>query len=127
MAVPTNTSTPITLIALDIAKKHHDAKILYPNGRAVHLRISNTLDGYERLLEVADAPVKQIRVGFEPTADYHRNIAHWLLTQGVQCHLVSSLACARAREMLFKTWDKHDRKDASVISYLMEQGLSTPF
>ncbi len=127
MADLTNSSTPSTLIALDIAKKHHDAKILYPNGHAVHLRINNTLEGYERLLEVADAPAEQVRVGFEPTADYHRNIAHWLLMQGVQCHLVSSLACARAREMLFKTWDKHDRKDANVILYLMEQGLSTPF
>ncbi len=127
MADLTNSSTPSTLIALDIAKKHHDAKILYPNGHAVHLRINNTLEGYERLLEVADAPAEQVRVGFEPTADYHRNIAHWLLMQGVQCHLVSSLACARAREMLFKTWDKHDRKDASVILYLMEQGLSNPF
>lgn len=43
------------------------------------------------------------------------------------CRLVSSLACARAREMLFKTWDKNDRKDTSVILYLMEQGLSSPF
>lgn len=29
--------------------------------------------------------------------------------------------------MLFKTWDKNDRKDASVIMYLLEQGLSSPF
>lgn len=29
--------------------------------------------------------------------------------------------------MLFKTWDKNDRKDTSVILYLMEQGLSSPF
>lgn len=27
----------------------------------------------------------------------------------------------------FKTWDKNDRKDASVIMYLLEQGLSSPF
>jgi len=29
--------------------------------------------------------------------------------------------------MLFKTWDKHDRKDAHVILYLMQQGLMQPF
>lgn len=29
--------------------------------------------------------------------------------------------------MLFKTWDKNDRKDASVIMYFLEQGLSSPF
>lgn len=29
--------------------------------------------------------------------------------------------------MLFKAWDKNDRKDASVIMYLLEQGLSSLF
>ncbi len=41
--------------------------------------------------------------------------------------LASSLSVARAREMLFKTWDKHDRKDARLILYLMQQGMVRPF
>lgn len=28
---------------------------------------------------------------------------------------------------MFKTWDKHDRKDAWVILYLMQQGMARPF
>lgn len=120
-------SLPGTLIALDIAKKHHDAKIRYPNGRTSYLRIENTLEGFNRLLALTASPHDDIIAAFEPTADYHRNIAWWLHKQGVQCHLVSSVRCARAREMLFKTWDKNDRKDASVIMYLLEQGLSSPF
>lgn len=122
-----NTSLSGTLIALDIAKKHHDAKIRYPDGRTSYLRIENTLEGFNRLLALTASPHDDIIAAFEPTADYHRNIAWWLHKQGVQCHLVSSVRCARAREMLFKTWDKNDRKDASVIMYLLEQGLSSPF
>lgn len=116
-----------TLITLDIAKKHHDAKIRHRDGRTSYLRIENTLEGFNRLLALTASPHEDIIVAFEPTADYHRNIAWWLHKQGVQCHLVSFVRCARAREMLFRTWDKNDRKDASVIMYLLEQGLSSPF
>lgn len=97
-----NISVSRILIALDIAKKHHDAKIRYPNGRTVYLRIENTLAGFNQWLAIATVSHDDIIVAFEPTADYHRNIAWWLHQQGIQCHLVSSLRCARAREMLFK-------------------------
>lgn len=115
------------LIALDIAKHCHDALISWPNGRTKALRIPNTLEGYQQLLESARTDASCLNVAFESTADYHRNIAYWLYVQGAQCLLISSLACARAREMLFKSWDKHDCKDARVILYLMQQGLVQPF
>ncbi|VEB95345.1 Transposase IS116/IS110/IS902 family [Cedecea lapagei] len=119
--------TPVTRIAIDIAKKYHDAKIKRSDGRIVYLCFENSLAGYARLITATRSSGEKVVVAFEPTADYHRNIAWWLQEQGIECRLVSSLACARAREMLFKTWDKNDRKDASVILYLMEQGLSSPF
>ncbi|WP_084407396.1 IS110 family transposase [Aestuariibacter salexigens] len=117
----------LTLIALDIAKKHHDAKVQYPSGKCVFVRIENTLDGYQRLLGIAKSTTDSIKVGFEPTSDYHRNIAYWMQQKGIECHLVSSLSCARAREMLYQTWDKNDRKDSSVILYLLQTGMSHPF
>ena len=46
---------------------------------------------------------------------------------GCEMRLVSSLACARAREMLHKSWDKNDRKDAQVILYLLEHDIHQPF
>lgn len=116
-----------TLIALDIAKKHHDALIQLPSGKTISVRITNTLEGYKRLLSLAKVEPSSITVGFEPTSDYHRNIAYWLSQQGVNCHLVSSLSCARAREMLYNSWDKNDRKDSKVILYLLTSGLSKPF
>ena len=127
MADNLNNNTVETLIALDIAKKHYDALIHKPSGKVVSVRINNSLEGYKRLIALSDVEPSRITVGFEPTADYHRNIAYWLSKQGVNCHLVSSLSCARAREMLYNTWDKNDRKDSKVILYLLTSGLSKPF
>lgn len=120
-------STDNTLIAIDIAKKSHDVLIARPQGKNKALKIPNTLAGYQQIINTSGRQPKHLIVAFEPTADYHRNIAYWLQAQGVQCFLVSSLASARTREMLFGTWDKNDRKDASVILYLMQQGLMQPF
>jgi transposase len=127
MTDKTNYERSPTMIAIDIAKQSHDALIAWPSGKKKALKITNSLVGYQRLLEVTGESPALINVGFEPTADYHRNIAYWLQSQGAHCFLVSSLACARAREMLYKTWDKHDRKDAHVILYLMQQEMMHPF
>jgi transposase len=123
----TNRNADRVLVAIDIAKQSHDALILWPSGKKQAVKIANTRQGYEELLARTGTESNRVCAGFEPTADYHRNIAYWLQQQGVSCHMVSSLSCARAREMLFKTWDKHDRKDACVILYLMSQGLMRPF
>lgn len=90
------------------------------------MKIANTLEGYSRLLYEAGKDYSII-AGFEPTADYHRNIAYWLADNDVKCQLVSSLASARARDMMFNSWDKNDRKDASVIMYLLTNGMGKPF
>ncbi|MEO0436492.1 MAG: IS110 family transposase [Pseudomonadota bacterium] len=115
------------IVALDIAKSSHDAAIQLINGKRLNTKIPNTKDGYQTLIERCGVTSDRIDVGFEPTADYHRNIAYWLADAGCDCYLVSSLPCARAREMLHNTWDKNDRKDASVVLYLMNQGISEPF
>ena len=78
-------------------------------------------------MEVVQRYGDPVHVAFEPTADYHRNLAYWLQNAGATCFLVSSLMSARARELLFKTWDKNDRKDAQVILYLMRQNMMKPF
>lgn len=127
MAAQIQNKSKQTMIAIDIAKASHDALIAHPDGRTISFKIPNSLEGYERLLTKANCPPENIAVGFEPTADYHRNIAYWLSAQGAGCYLVSSLSCARAREMIFKSWDKHDRKDSHVILYLMQQGMMNPF
>lgn len=123
----TQSNKQVALVALDIAKNKHDALILLPSGKRLSMTVANSLEGYQLLLDRCQPDRFQVHVAFEPTADYHRNIAYWLATHGCQCFLVSSLSSARAREMLFNTWDKSDRKDAGVILYLMQQGLMLPF
>ncbi len=76
-----NVSMSGTLIARDISKKHHNAKIRYPDGRTSYLRIENTLEGFNRLLALTASPHDSIIAAFEPTSDYHRNIAWWLHQQ----------------------------------------------
>ncbi|MDG1905598.1 MAG: IS110 family transposase [Arenicella sp.] len=127
MTDQTNITKETVLVALDIAKKSHDAVIKFPSGKSITMKFTNSLDGYRLLLERCELDQYQVSVGFEPTADYHRTIAYWLTQNGCTCFLISSLSCARAREMLFNSWDKNDRKDARVILYLMQQGIMKPF
>lgn len=121
------TDSDTVLVALDIAKKSHDAVVLMPSGKRFYSKVANSHEGYQQLLSRIGSDPSQVKVGFEPTADYHRNIAYWLADAGCRCFLVSSLASNRAREMLYQTWDKNDRKDARVILYLMEQNIMEPF
>lgn len=116
----------VAYLAIDIAKKSHDVFVEWPSGKHKTLKIENSLDGYKRLLAIVGTDNKII-AGFEATADYHRNIAYWLAQQGVECQLISSLASARARDMLFNSWDKNDKKDARVIMYLLKNGMGKAF
>lgn len=113
-------------MAIDIGKYSHDIAIKWPNGKVKKLKIPNSLSGYQTMLKETAGDYSLV-AGFEATADYHRNIAYWLNQNNAHCHLVSSVASARARDMLFNSWDKNDRKDANVILYLLEHGMGKPF
>ena len=114
-------------VALVIAKGSHNAAIQLTSGKRLNIKIPNTQNGYRTMIERCGVPAAVINAGFEPTADYHRNIAYWLAEAGCSRYLVSSLSCARAREMLHNTWDKNDRKDANVVLCLMNQDIAEPF
>jgi transposase len=67
---------------------------------------------------------KECVIGFEATADYHRNFAYFIKTQGFEVKLLSSVAVAKTREALHNSWDKNDPKDAQVILHLMSTGVT---
>jgi hypothetical protein len=127
MTDTSNHNSQPVLVAIDIAKRSQDIVFQWPTGKTRTLKIPNTREGYQHLLDTIGDHGESIHAAFEPTADYHRNIAFWLREQGVICFLAPSLACARARVMLFNSWDKHDRKDAHVILYLLQHGMAQPF
>jgi transposase len=63
-------------------------------------------------------------VALEPTGDYHRPLANFLLRCGHNVKFVSSIATHRTREALFNSWDKNDPKDAQVILHLLKGGIT---
>lgn len=121
------TTTERLLVAIDVAKRVHEVLVMWPSSKTRSFRVPNTRDEFERLSSFLRGQGLPIRAALEPTADFHRLIAHWLHRHGVEMHLASSLACARVREAMFNSWDKNDRKDARVIMYLLSQELTKPF
>ena len=115
------------LVAIDVAKRAHDVLVRWPSGRSQAFRVANQRQDFERLTAFLQDQGLPVRVALEATADFHRPLAHWLLRHGFEVHLASSVAGARVREVLFNSWDKHDRKDAKVILYLLEHDLTAPF
>ena len=120
-------STPgnATLVAVDIAKSHHDLLIeATAPARRRQFRLANSLEDFERLadyLRRLDAPAV---IGFEATGNYHRSLAYFLHRQGFALRLIPTLALARTREAMHNSWDKNDPKDAQVILHLLKTGLS---
>lgn len=118
------TTSQNLLVAIDIAKKAHDILISWPTGKAKSFKVPCCKKEFQRVTDFLLAQGLPVIAAFEPTADYHRTIAHWLIENGIEVHLVSSVSAARVREAIFNSWDKHDRKDAKVILYMLSNGLT---
>ena len=122
--------TPETLcVAIDIAKRYHDVLVLvrWPSGQEKAFKLANTRSNHEALCHFLLEQGLTVVAALEPTADFHRTLAFRLAEAGITVHLASSLACARVREALYTSWDKHDRKDARVLLHLLTHGMTQPF
>ena len=111
------------LVAIDMAKNRHEALIERPEGgRRRRMSVLATKADYDGLAEQLAAIGRPLVVGFETTGNYHRTLAHRLLTAGFELRLISSVALARTREALHNGWDKNDPKDAQVILHMLRIG-----
>ena len=72
------------------------------------MTVTATKTDYDRLADDLSAIRRPIVVGFEATGNYHRTLAHGLLSAGFELLLISSAALARTREALHNGWDKND-------------------
>lgn len=79
-------------------------------------------DGFAEQLAAIGCPIV---VRFEATGNYHRILAHRLLTAGFERRLITSVALARTREALDNGWDKNDSKDAQVILHMLSIGVNS--
>jgi transposase len=117
------------IIGIDIAKEKHHAFFGTPTGKTLLKRLvfENTREGFKRLLIHSDAiksqhALRKTVFGLEPTANYHKPLAEFLIKNNHIVVLVSGVAVKRNRELLDGRWDKHDTKDSANVADLISQG-----
>lgn len=111
-------------VAIDIAKRVNEVLVELPDGqRHKRLRVANTAKDYAALATWLQGLGRPVRIGFEPTGNYHRPLAYFLGQQGFELALIPSLALARIREARHNSWDKNDPKDAQVILHMLKIGM----
>jgi transposase len=121
MIDPLNSTTTANLVAIDIAKEWNVALIQESSGQRRSIKFANRFADYNEFVQYLHSLPGPVCIGLEPTGDFHRTIAHRLLTEGFQVVSISSLALARFREARFGNWDKNDPKDAQVMLAMMAQ------
>ena len=99
-------------MAIDIAKDFNVVMVETLDGNTKRFRMANSHSDHDRLVEVVRSLPQPCRIGFEATGNYHRTLAFRLVAEGFDVCLISSLASARYREVMFNFWDKNDPKDA---------------
>ena len=117
------------IVGIDVAKDTHHAFIGTPTGKTLskQLRFANNREGFELLTSRVETlrlqqHLEQVVYGLEPTANYHKPLAEYLVRHGLSVVQVAGTAVKQNRELLDGRWDKHDRKDAANVADLIAQG-----
>ena len=117
------------IVGIDIAKDKHHAFFGTANGKTLWRRLifSNNITGYNRLIEqvgtlLTQHQLEQVVFGMEPTSNYHKPLAHWLIKKDYPVVLVAGKAVKDNRELLDGRWDKNDTKDSANVADLISQG-----
>ncbi len=122
MADTTYATTACHWIAIDVARYWNAVLIETATGQRHRFRMANSAEDLDRLVAFVTSLGGRCRAALEPTGNYHRSVAHRLLSAGVEVVSISSLAQCRYREAMFNSWDKNDPKDAAVILQMLKQG-----
>ena len=117
------------IVGIDVAKERHHAFFGTATGQALLKRLlfDNNAGGFGELLErvgqlKARHGLSKAVFALEPTGNYHKPLANWLLEQGQLLVLVSNHAIAENRQTLDGRWDKNDTKDSANVADLVSQG-----
>lgn len=117
------------IVGIDIAKDKHHAFFGTSYGKTLWRRLifTNDLIGYQRLVDQTKLLLKQYQLkqavfGLEPTGNYHKPLAHWLIRHNYLVVLVAGKAVKDNRELLDGRWDKNDVKDSANAADLVGQG-----
>jgi len=122
-------SAEYLIVGLDIGKEKHNAFFGTATGSALFrgMFFDNTREGFRKLLAQVEAlkaeyGLSKVAFGLEPTANYHKPLAEYLIKCGFMVVLVSPFSTVRNRELLDGRWDKNDPKDAGNVADLVSQG-----
>jgi transposase len=117
------------IVGIDVGKDSHHAFLGMATGKTLLRRLifENSIDGFEKLIAYGEAikvrhALDKVVFGLEPTANYHKPLAEYLIKCGHTVVLVSGVAVAKNRELLDGRWDKHDDKDSANVADLIAQG-----
>ena len=117
------------IVGIDVAKERHHAFFGTATGKTLlrSLVFNNDYEGFRKLLDQTEAlrvrhDLKKVVYGMEPTANYHRPLAEFLIHLERCVVLVSGVTAKRNRESLDGRWDKHDVKDSAKVADLISQG-----
>jgi transposase len=117
------------IVGIDVAKDKHHAFLGTATGKTLLRRLifENSMKGFEKLLDYAETikiehSLEKVVFGLEPTANYHKPLAEYLIKCGYNVVLVSGVAVVRNRELLDGRWDKNDDKDSANVTDLISQG-----
>lgn len=122
-------SVEYVIVGIDVAKERHHAFFGTTTGQALLKRLlfDNNAGGFGELLECVGQlktrhGLSKAVFALEPTGNYHKPLANWLLEQGQLLVLVSNHAIAENRQTLDGRWDKNDSKDSANVADLVSQG-----
>jgi transposase len=117
------------IVGIDVAKDRHHAFFGTANGHTLLKRLifDNNRAGFDKLIERLDQlkvrdDLGKVVFALEPTGNYHKPLAHWLVGQGHLLVQVSNHAIAENRQTLDGRWDKNDTKDSANVADLVSQG-----
>jgi transposase len=117
------------IVGIDVAKNQHHAFFGTATGKTLLKRLvfENDIEGFGRLRDRTEAMkvrhgLSKVVYGVEPTANYHKPLAEYLIKCGHNVVLVSGVAVSKNRELLDGRWDKHDTKDSANVADLISQG-----
>jgi len=122
-------SSEYVIVGIDVAKDKHNAFFGTATGKTLLRRLvfENNIEGFRKLHIRTEAikvqhNLSKVVFGVEPTANYHKPLAEYLIKGGEHVVLVSGVAVSNNRESLDGRWDKNDTKDSANVADLISQG-----
>jgi len=116
-------SSEYLVVGIDVAKEKHHVFFGTATGKSLLRRLifENSREGFETLLHRSGAIMSQegldkVVFGVEPTADYHKPLAEYLIGNGLSVVLVSNGAAKKNRATLDGRRDKNDTKDSANVA-----------